>query len=737
MSTPPGPSRPPRLRIFRSPGATFRAALLAGLLALVAAPALAQGLPLPPAGEAAQRRVQAELLPETLAAAPGSTVTALLRMRIAPGWHTYWRNPGDSGLPASLDWALPPGVEAGGIQWPVPGRLPVGPLMNYGYEREALLLVPLRISPAFSGARLGVSARAEWLVCREVCIPESTLVAFEIPVAAREPQADPRLRALFAQARAALPTGSGDWRVNATADATRLAVTLQPPPGQPLPSGPAYFFEGTGNTVVHARAQSWARHRDGLRIDVPLQPGVSPAAVDGLVVIDAASPAETRLALAVETAPARALPDLGPALASGASGGVGGSPGPDTSAAGPGLALALLLAVLGGLALNLMPCVFPVLSIKLLTLAGECHARGGGAGRHALAYTAGVLATFWLLAGILLALRGAGEQVGWGFQLQSPGFVAALAVLFTLLALNLAGVFEVGGRLAGAAGAAATGSGLRGAFLNGALAVAVAAPCTAPFMGAALGYGLAQPAPVTLAVFTALAAGMALPFATLAWVPALARRLPRPGPWMASLRQAMAFPLLATVAWLAWVLGAQAGNDAVFALACGLVAVAMGAWIWGRFGQGETRRRRRLAASALAAATALSGIALAWPDDTSRPVAVAEAAWDTWSEETVARHRAAGRPVFIDFTAAWCVTCQVNKRVVLDSPAVARRFAEADVIALRADWTRRDPAITQALQRYGRSGVPVYVLYLPGASGPLLLPEILTRDSVLAALATR
>jgi thiol:disulfide interchange protein DsbD len=362
---------------------------------------------------------------------------------------------------------------------------------------------------------------------------------------------------------------------------------------------------------------------------------------------------------------------------------------------------------------------------------------------NGLAFAAGVLAAFWMLAGTLIALRAGGEQVGWGFQLQSPPFVAAMAVLFTLLALNLAGVFEVGSRVSALAGSMPERKGPVGSFFTGLLAVAVAAPCTAPFMGAALGYALAQPALHALAVFGALALGMALPYLLLSFMPSLSRRLPRPGPWMVTFRQAMVFPLLATVAWLAWVLGLQAGVDAVFGLLCGLVLVALAAWLYGRFAQPSAGQRARTAAIAASLAIALAGGYAAWPAQGLEPAAGGSgpgvpqgdaAGWEPWSVERVAALRAEGRPVFIDFTAAWCVTCQANKQLVLDSQAVREAFAERNVATLRADWTRRDRAISEALAGYGRSGVPVYVLYLPGRPAPALLPELLTRDIVRASL---
>ncbi|MFN8771829.1 MAG: protein-disulfide reductase DsbD family protein, partial [bacterium] len=389
-------------------------------------------------------------------------------------------------------------------------------------------------------------------------------------------------------------------------------------------------------------------------------------------------------------------------------------------------------------------CVFPVLSLKALAMVGEASADPRGLRKGGLAFGAGVLVSFWALAGTLIALRAGGEQVGWGFQLQSPPFVAAMAILFTLLALNLAGVFEVGSRVAALAGSLPERKGPAGSFFSGVLAVAVAAPCTAPFMGAALGYALAQPAPHALAVFAALALGMALPYLLLSFVPGLARMLPRPGRWMVTFRQAMVFPLLATVAWLAWVLGLQAGVDAVFGLLAGLVLIALAAWLYGRFALPAASRRSRAIAIGCALGFAVAGGYAAWPSmaadaPAGRPDAARQGdtrePWQAWSPDRVATLRVEGRPVFIDFTAAWCVTCQANKQLVLDTVAVRQAFARVGAATLRADWTRRDPAISAALAGYGRSGVPVYVLYLPGRDAPVLLPELLTRDIVLSALA--
>ncbi len=399
------------------------------------------------------------------------------------------------------------------------------------------------------------------------------------------------------------------------------------------------------------------------------------------------------------------------------------------------LVAALALAFAGGIILNLMPCVFPVLSLKAVALAAPGHGDRRGLRASGLVFGAGVIATFVALAALLLALRAAGEEVGWGFQLQSPAVVTALAVLFFVLALNLSGVFEF--RALWTSGGRTLAHPYADAFFSGVIAVVIASPCTAPFMGAALGYALTAPASATLAVFVALGAGMALPFTLLSWFPGWRRMLPRPGPWMAFLKQVLAFPLYATVAWLAWVLGAQVDNDAVMRLSITLVVVAFALWAWHAVRVGASRAFRAAALIAFGVAAAV-----AWPllrGDAAASAAAArpastDAAWQPWSATRVADLTRDGRPVFVDFTAAWCVTCQVNKRLVLNDAAVREAFAARNVALVRADWTRRDPAITEALAALGRNGVPVYVLYRPGRE-PVLLPEVLSKGVVTDALA--
>jgi thiol:disulfide interchange protein DsbD len=397
--------------------------------------------------------------------------------------------------------------------------------------------------------------------------------------------------------------------------------------------------------------------------------------------------------------------------------------------------VALGFAFIGGILLNLMPCVFPVLGIKVMGFVEHAHGEQRSMRLQGWIFSAGVLASFLALAGLMLLLRAGGAQLGWGFQLQSPAVVMLLAALFFVLALNLSGVFEWGAFAQSMTSSVSARGRYADAFLAGVLASVVATPCTAPFMGAAVGFTLTQSAANALAVFAMLGVGMALPVLLLAHFPALLRRLPRPGPWMETFKQVLAFPLYATVAWLTWVLGAQSGNDAVLALLAGLVLVAMAAWMYGRFEHSSTPWR-----AAVALLLAAAGLAVAWPAPQGAAAASSasarpgEIAWQEWSPEKVAQLRAQGKAVFVDFTAAWCVTCQVNKRVALNNDEVVRAFADRDVVALRADWTRHDPRITATLSGMGRNAIPVYALYLPGEPQPRLLPEVLTPGIVLAEI---
>ncbi len=696
---------------------------LALLPALVSAntPALPAGGPAGPVVTTPQ--VRAELVahaPEGVV--PGQPVWLGLKIEHKKDWHTYWKNPGDSGLPTTMEWQLPAGATAGEIQWPTPAKLPIGPLLNFGYDGTLLLPVPVAVAPAFKGQSLDVKLHAEWLVCKDVCIPESGDFVLKLPAQA----ATAGHRALFEAAQAAVPKSLPDAKASAEIQAQALLVKVSGLPAAWQGRNLAYFPETAGVIQNAAPIQgTWNGAEWSAKVPLDPQRSASPQNMPSVL----AAPGEAAgvlVQVAVKgTWPAVAAPGALPALAPEAA---------LPAAPATSLPFALLLALAGGLLLNLMPCVFPVLSLKVLGFAGHADDRkqllAGG-----LAYTAGVVLSFVALAGLLLALRAGGEQLGWGFQLQQPAVVATLAALFTLIGLNLAGVFEFGSVLPSSLAAARARHPMVDSALTGVLAVAVASPCTAPFMGASLGLAVTLPAVEALSIFAALGLGMALPYlAASAW-PRLAAALPRPGAWMAHFKTLMAFPMFATVVWLVWVLGQQVGIDGVAALLVLLLALAFAAWALGSPALGPVARRGFGALSLL-----LFVAALFWAAPALRQEAVASAAatktdeWEPWSPERVAQAQAEGRPVFVDFTAAWCVTCQFNKRTTLARSEVKDAFAERKVLRLRADWTRRDAAITAELTRLGRSGVPVYALYAPGAAAPKLLGEILSVDEVRTAL---
>jgi thiol:disulfide interchange protein DsbD len=670
----------------------------------------------------------AEVRAELVAHAPqgvgvGQPMWLGLAIRHQPHWHTYWKNPGDSGLPTRLRWVLPPHVSAGEIEWPTPKRLPVGPLVNYGYEGSLLLPVPLTLDTGFREASLDIRLHAEWLVCKEVCIPQSGDFALNVPVG--RPSIDHA--AAFALVRQSIPQTPAGATASARVDAQVLAFEATGLPSTWQGRALTFFAEDAGVVDHAARAeQRWDGGRLVMRVPLSAQRSESPATMRAVLVAPG-EPAGVALGFAVnggwpavvQAAAAPAAPVL-----------------PATSAGSWGMAL--VLAFVGGMLLNLMPCVFPVLSLKVLGFAAHAGDRRWLAA-GAVAYSAGVVLSFVSLAAVLLGLRSAGTQLGWGFQLQSPPFVATLVLLFTVIGLNLLGVFEFGSMLPSRLAAHRARHPLVDHALTGVLAVAVASPCTAPFMGAAIGLALTRPAFEALAVFAALGAGMAAPYLAASLWPAFARRLPRPGAWMVHFRHAMAFPMFATVVWLLWVLGQQVGLDAAVALLGFLVALAFAASAFGAQGLGRAARLgwRTVAVAVLSAALAWAAPTLFMDAPAGATVDAAASRWEPWSSEAVVRAHADGHPVFVDFTAAWCVTCQYNKRTTLSDARLLAEFDAKRVILLRADWTRQDARITQELARLGRSGVPVYAVYPPGgahSAPPRLLSEILSVAEVREAI---
>ena len=688
---------------------------LALLIASLFAPALH--------GEAvATPHVTAELLLEKPSVAPGESFDVALRLQMKDGWHTYWKHPGDSGEPTDLSWKLPPGFTAGEIQWPYPQKISLAPLTTYGYEGEAMLLVPFRAaSDAKPGTTAHVTADAYWMVCEKVCIPEEVTLSLDVPIAESPAGPAEPASSAFASARAKLPVPADDWNIAASEEGGQLVLRIDPPQDV-APDAGMQFFAGSGPLIEYSAPQPTSVEDGIVTMRLVRSPYLTgtPERVSGILLTANGGVGGEPTAFEFDV-PVSAATAAGSSATAAAA----------TTAVPPTLLFALALAFAGGAILNLMPCVFPVISLKILAFAQSAGDDPRRVRAHGLTFAAGVLIAFWVLAALLLALRAAGEEIGWGFQLQSPGFVAAMAFLLFGLALSLAGVVEIGTSLT-RLGGAGNSSGYRSSFMNGALATVVATPCTAPFMGAALGFAMTQSAGTSMLIFTALGAGMAAPYVALSAWPALLRFLPRPGQWMVRFRQLTAFPLFATVAWLTWVFGHQTGIDGVLRLLLGLTLLALGLWIWGQWVTLSAAERTKWIARTAGAGIIAGGLVLA---ATSAPTATAAPspgsdegiAWEAYSEEKVARHRAAGRPVFIDFTAAWCLTCKVNERVAFSSDEVHELVKARNIAMLKADWTSRDPAITRALAGFGRSGVPLYVLYeADPAAQPRLLPEILS-----------
>ncbi|HEY5072804.1 MAG TPA: protein-disulfide reductase DsbD domain-containing protein [Caulobacteraceae bacterium] len=665
-----------------------------------------------------------DLAAQTETVAPGSTVYVAVVQTLDQGWHTYWRNPGDAGEPTTIRWTLPAGWSAGGIVWPAPRRLPVGPIMNYGYEGRVLLASPVEApANASPGEHAEIAAKVDYLVCAEVCIPGSANLKIDLPIAAGAPRADPRWGPAIAADLAAAPKpGRLQAAFRRESGAVKLAITGAAVSG--ARGSDAYFYPFDDKLIDQARPQGVELGPRGLTLS--LTPG---AAFTG-----GADPSMARGVLEVD---GKALEvDAGP-----------GPPPPGASGLGPpapvraslGIAVAVAFAFVGGIILNLMPCVFPILSMKVAALAR--HGDDPRAARsNAVAFVAGVVMSFLALAAVLIAARAGGAAIGWGFQLQSPLVVAALALVMFAAALNLSGLYDVGGSVQGLGSGLARRGGLVGSLLTGALAVVVAAPCTAPFMGPALGYALTQPGVVVLAVFAALGLGFAAPFAIFSFSPALLRHLPAPGPWMDITKKILAFPLYASAAWLVWVLAQQTGSAGLARMLAAIVVMGAGAWI---FGLAQRRRAAGAGATSLLALAAVAGVlclALITVGRKGSPLPVpgrstaAAITSEPYSAQRLAALRAQGRPVLVNFTAAWCVTCQVNERLALSSQAVAAAFRRSGAAYLVADWTNHDPVIAKALAEQGRIGVPLYLVYGAGGGAAKVLPQILTPRAVVEAL---
>jgi len=705
----------------------MRAQLLAiACLSLVGAAAGGLGVARAQEQPAQGRHVAVSLIAETRSIVPGRSFHVALRQQIEAGWHTYWLNPGDSGLPTQIEWSLPGDFRAGPILWPQPERIALGPVIDYGYYNDVLLPVDIDVPSTLSpGTSIVIAAHASWLVCSDTCIPEETNLSISVPVAAEsEPDRDWAER--FASARAQLPLPNP---FPTTASLNAESITLHVAMGNAEKLRDVTFFPIDRDVIDNDAPQSPVAEPAGLTLTLRRDvTGPAPAALNGLLVFrDSAAQADTGLETITISSP------IEPAAAS--------------SVGQLGFVWALVLAAVGGLLLNLMPCVLPVLSIKAFSLAQHAQSAAREVRIQGLAYTAGVLASFAAIAAVLLGMRGAGSEIGWGFQLQSPLFVALMIYVLFAVGLNLSGVFSFGERIAGVAGEFSTHTGYSGSFLTGALATLVATPCTAPFMAAALGYAITQPWYRSLFIFEAVGFGMALPYLAIAFSPALRRFLPKPGSWMLGLKQFLAFPIYGTAVWLIFVLAKESGELLVTAVLSGLVLIALAAWLY----EGVRHREHRwrpwgLAASALPLVIALAVLPLVGNERGLRADAATEdkagIRWLPFTAAKIEELQAQGRPIFVDFTADWCITCKLNERVVLESPTVIEAFASNEVAALRADWTQQDAAITRMLEAKGRAGVPLYLFYpKPGPQRErpeaIVLPQILTATAVLREMQIR
>jgi thiol:disulfide interchange protein len=698
--------------------------ILASIFVLCSTGVFAQGVSEVAIGE----HVDAQLVAETEHAVPGESLWVALRLDHMEHWHTYWKNPGDAGKPTVISWQLPEGVQAGGIVWPLPERFDLpADLIDFGYTEEVFLLTELSIPASFAEETLAIGAQTQWLECEEICIPGGALVELAIPVNSQTPPAiDNRWVEGFASVRETLPRAHisldamfyiSEDSINLLVQATEsifenaAGITFIPDTHRILD----YISDQEITTQLSSLQLSQRAHSRALR-----EP---PQRLGGLLIVEGADGAKVTYEVEAEPGGVTLAALDGSAVTA------------PVSATNIGLLTVFLFAVAGGLILNLMPCVFPVLALKAMSLAKNSGAPVLEQRMHGLAYAAGVILSFVILAGVLLSLQAGGALIGWGFQLQSPWFVASLVFLFFLMGLAMSGVIEIGTGIMGVGSELSEKEGYTGSFFTGVLASVVASPCTAPFMGAALGFAFTQPMPIALTVFVALGFGMALPFLLISFIPALANKLPRPGSWMLTFRQFLAFPLYATAVWLLWVLGRQTSVDAMAMVVLGCVFVAATACLYQR--QSDTIWRYVEVAAVF---VCIIGIVTLLSSPIFQPqqgpsVAVEGENFEAYSDARLAQLRENGQPVFVNMTASWCITCLVNERIALSSDTITKALADNGVTYLKGDWTNNDPAITEVLKRYETSGVPLYLMFPADPSQPAeVLPQILTESIVLDAL---
>jgi thiol:disulfide interchange protein DsbD len=693
--------------------------------------------------------VKAHLVGDVRSIGPGQVFSVALVLDIRDGWHTYWRNPGDSGQATKIVWDLPAGFKAGEIEWPSPHRFELPPLVNYGYAKQAVHLVEVTAPAALpSGSDVSLHAKVSWLVCADLCIPENADLQLRLPVTSGPGAVDPDSEKLFAAARSELPARAP--ATGARIDGDRLVIELAADWGATLGQIKSLsFFPYDDGVIEYAAPQTLTRSKDAVQLTIKLgyqPPSAGP--VRGLLLVSqvdgghtATVPLEIAAGLAAGAGPAPAPHAQFAPLASGAT---QASAAKAAAADEMGIGALLLFAILGGLVLNLMPCVFPVLSIKAIGLVEQAKKHPAAVRAKGLVFTAGVISSMLALAAALLALRAGGEEIGWGFQLQSPLFVTLMAYLLLAVGLNLSGVFEFGGGLAGIGDGLTRGDSYHAAFFTGVLTTLVATPCTAPFMAAAVGAALTQSPLIALCIFTALGFGLALPYLLLSFAPVLRRALPKPGAWMDTLKQIFAFPMYASAAWLLWVLAQQTAVLGLGAALAGAILIGLAAWAYQKSKtSAQTGRIIAVATACVAIVVAVALPVRIARTETAAPAAAKSGAsgeadgWIPYDAERLAALQAAGKPVLVNFTASWCLTCLVNERTAFSDAAVQDVFRDKGVTLMKGDWTNRDPGITKALAAFNRAGVPLYVAYnaKPGATDPQVLPQLLSAGVVRDAFA--
>lgn len=685
------------------------------------------------AASAQAAHTQAELLLWADTARPGDTVLAGVRLKMEPGWHTYWKNPGEAGMVTKIDWQLPPGVTAGDIQWPLPKRIPPADVTTYGYENDVVLLVPLKLAADLKPGPLDLKAKLSWLECKEQCIPAGQSVEGTLTVGS-ETKSSANASVLEAwedktpktegPVMGVAYTNSAWWEKAATDDTRPVIIDRR---GLGVPKAAATFstidfFPDAGNGFdIQPTVEKIAADASDiqLRLFVKKYSGDWPKEISGVIVTGSGEQRQgtiVHFSIADKTTGGAAISGISSAASMAGDG-------------GPSLWKTLLYGFVGGLILNIMPCVLPVIALKILGFVGEARSHPGRVRKLGLVYTLGVLVSFLALASVVIGVKAAGHKAGWGMQFGNTHFLIALTILVVLVALNLFGIFEVtlGGRAMGAAGELASQHGVAGAFFNGILATVLATPCTAPFLSIALGFAFAQTTAIIVMVFLSIGVGLALPYLVLSFQPAWLKFLPKPGAWMEKFKMFMGFPMLATGIWLFTLVAGGSDKSTTLWFGLFLVVLALGAWIWGEFVQRGRARRGLAAVVSLLLIVGFGSYAATRSTD--------QIQWEPWTSAAVTQAQSAGHPVLVDFTADWCLTCQVNKKVAIEVPSVRSKLKQVGSVNLVGDYTHLPDNITDELNRYHRAGVPL-VLVFPGKidAAPIVLPEVLTAGTVLDAL---